>query len=1017
MDLSLFGTAIAIVGGETSSTVFSQLTWIVAITSIPIAYLILPALTRANRTGRKKVASWGMLLFILGSLVAALAPSLSVVIIGRLIQVGIAFAIAGTLAFAASRERAVDTPLFASWATASAIGFIAGPLVAGAVLQFAAWPALFWVEVVLGIVAFVLIRRNLVNGRANVVPPRGDLRGGVLLGIGLLVLAWGFLALASAWEFDGLQQETPSTVAGWALLFVGLAILVVGGVRLRRNLVFRQRFAVGPVTRVSVAALGVGLAAALVTNALYVAGAQQFSPAVTGLLLLPFLLGTAATYLLGRLLFKPWHYRVTILIGSVLWLVALGLSFLITRSVDFNMLAWSVAMILQGVAAGVLMAVTNDSRKLIENAQSLEDGPVISVAGIHAARQLGIAIGVILIGVALTGESVRDADLVIRGWLIAALAGAGAALLWFFRWSSDGELPLSADSSEQVPEIYAEESARGHVRRRPTAALLEFLRQRDLNPLATLPMFSELSDSQRERIVKNSQEVHVAAGAKIFSRGQEADALYVIRSGRVAIEVEGVVIQRLGRGNIFGASELLEGSERLVDAVATRDALLQKISRTSIMEIDEVSFFRAIAVSLSHRLAEVSPRVAEGPLGAPDAVVSLVAIDPQSPIKEIASVLEGLLGRHRTVIAPGRIDRLALERAESLGDVVLLVDDPTDPEWSQFCRRAADRVIAVTTKAEPTPTIPSGAHVVIVDAQPTQEQFTEWFESVRYSSRTLVRTDHLVKDLEPLSDRLAGRSLGLVMGGGGARGLAHIGVMDVLTAAGIRVDRIAGTSMGALVGACFACGLSPDEVDALAFDVMVRQNPMSDYTIPRHSLVRGRRLDQSVAAIFGQTRIEALPIPFACISVDLMTRQQVVHRFGPLGEAVAASSRLPGILPPYTHSLGGIHVDGGLLNNLPVDALNRQEGPIVAVQVSAMEELTEEDAAEPISMGETILRSLMMASNNANAASVELADLVIQPDTSTASLTEFHRLDAMREAGQRAAEAALPDIKRLLQIP
>jgi len=1018
MDLSMFGTAIAIVGTQATSVEFSQLTWIIVVTSIPIAFLILPALTRANRTGRKKVASLGLLLFVLGSGVAAIAPTLSLVVVGRLLQAGIALGIAGTLAVVASRERSSNTSLFASWASASAIGFISGPVVAGVVLQYVDLPFLFWIEALLGAIAFVLVRIFLVHGRANEVPPRGDLAGGVLLGCGLVLLSWGFLALASSWDFPGFEQLNVSSVAGWGLLVAGFGVVVAGGVRLRANRKFRQRFAIGRVTQISVLAVGMALAAALITNALYLAGVQQESPLMTGLLLLPFLASTAVIYLITRIAIDPRWYRITALIGLIVIVLALLYSYAITRTSDVNTVAWSVALTAQGIGAGFLLAVTNDARRLIAAAWSLEDGPMIKVAGIHAARQLGVAISIIVIGILLIGDALRNVDVVERGWLVTALASGVAAFVWIFGGTIEEESSVSAEELEGFKEASdgsGDSSVKGRLRRRPTAALLEFLRQRDLDPLSTLPMFTDLSESQRQLVVGGSQEVQISAGHTIYSRGEAADALYVIRSGRVALEIEGRCIRRLGRGDVFGESEVLDGSPRQVDAVATRDALLMRIERASILAIDDVSFFRAMAMSLSHRLAEVMPRIEQGSTKSAEAVISLIAGDANAPMQAISDALEGLLARNRTVITPGRVDRLALERAESLGDMVLLVDDPADAEWSSFCRRVADRLIAVTTLAHVTSNIPRGAHVVFVDATPTGEQLTEWFEFVRPASRTLVRSDHMISDLEPLKDRLVGLSLGLVLGGGGARGLAHIGVLDVLTAAGIRVDRIAGTSMGALMGALFACGLSPDEMDAMAFDVMVRKNPMSDYTIPRYSLVRGKRLDHAIASTFGQTRIEALPRSFACVSVDLVTRQQVVHRFGPLGEAVAASSRLPGILPPYRHSLGGVHVDGGLLNNLPVDVLNRDEGPIIAVQVSAMETLTDEVAGEPIALGETIMRSLMMASNNANIAAVEMADLVIQPDTSSASLTEFHRLDAMRGAGQRAAEAALPDIERLLR--
>jgi predicted acylesterase/phospholipase RssA len=110
-------------------------------------------------------------------------------------------------------------------------------------------------------------------------------------------------------------------------------------------------------------------------------------------------------------------------------------------------------------------------------------------------------------------------------------------------------------------------------------------------------------------------------------------------------------------------------------------------------------------------------------------------------------------------------------------------------------------------------------------------------------------------------------------------------------------------------------------------------------------------------------------------------------------------------------------VDGALLNNLPVNVLNREDGPIIAIAVGGQESLTEEMAIENISFADTIMRSLMMASDNANVEAHDLADLVIRPDTSSAGLTEFHRIDAMRKAGQLAALAALPEIKNLLNRP
>lgn len=1022
LDLTLFGTAIAILGATGSSDEFMRLAWILIVSAIPTAYLILPAMARANRTGRKRVASRGMVIFTVGALIAAIAPVLGVVILGRLLQSAIALGLAGTLAVLATRARTPGLGALSQWAIASVIGLLAGPLLAGALLQFASWRSLFVAEAALGVIAYLMIRTLLVEGRADDPPPRSDMLGAALLGLGLLLTAWAFLAFTSSESSSELPGAMGSwtladSPAGWIFLVAGTVVIVAGILRLRSNRPTRSRVAVPRLHQLSAVALGVGVAAALVTNAIYLAGVDGLDPWGTAVGLLPFLIAVALTSLVIQATLRPSWARPVAMAGAVLWTVGLIYSISVAPDLQDTWTLWTVLLVTQGAGIGVVVAVTGDPPRLLASVPRTQDAAMVVVAAVHAARQFGAALGIVALTLLFLGGQIRDINILERGWVIAGAAGLLAAIIWLVITRHDAP-PESADTPPPGTPIEGTASTpdRGQIRRRPTAALLDFLRQRDLDPLAELPMFAGLSSDQRERMAEDSAEVYVTAGDAIYECGDRADALYVVRSGRVDLEVDGQCVRRLGRGDVFGEGEVLDGHARSVTAVARRDASLMRMDRSTILAIDDVAFFRSLAISLSERLADLTPRAVTAESASAEATVSVLAVDPEAPAQAVGKALEGLLTPHLAVITPGRVDRLGLERAESLGDLVLLIDDPRDPDWSNFCRRVADRTISVTTRAAPSAGIPVGSHVVIVDQDPTPDQLSEWFAQVTPASRTLVRHDHLREDLEPLRDRLLHRSLGIAFGGGGARGLAHIGVMDVLTAAGIRVDRIAGTSMGALVGACFAAGLDPDSVDALCFDIMVRGNPMSDYTVPRKSLLRGRRLDEAVQSTFGDIPIEALKVPFACVSVDLVGRREIVHRSGSLAEAVAASSRLPGILPPVRDKQGGLLVDGSLLNNLPVNALDPREGPIVAVQVGEDGALNAESKLDELSLADTIMRSLLMASDNANAEAISRADLHIRPDTSSAGLTEFHRLDAMREAGQRAAEEALPALEELLKF-
>lgn len=1017
----MVGTAIPILGVRGGSSQLPQLIWTLVVTTIPVALLILPALARANRIGRKRVARAGMLMFTVGAVISAIAPTLGVLIAGRLLQSGIALGIAGTLAVCASSPDAGR--MLTRWTAAGALGLVAGPLVAGVLLQFESWRLLFALEAVLGAVAYLLIRRLLVEGRANVPPPRADLTSGVMLGIGLLLVAWGLtpwtvlrnadLAVAPGEPAGTVTAVLESPILEWGLFAAGAALIVLGIIRIGRARTSRDAPMVPPLWLLTPGAVGIALAASLVTNALYLAGTRGLDPWATAVGLMPLLASVTITALIVRRLARPAAVRLLLIGGGLIWVGSLVTLIVTAQASEEPWTPWILLLLVQGIGMGAIVAVTGDPAELMGT--GADDSVMVGLAGVQAARQLGVAIGIIILAIVFLGGLLTDPRTLDRGWLVGVIAGVAIVVLAIIPRRLQAWTP-TAEPVDQPIHVDTEQSRRGEVRRRPTAALLDFLRQRDLDPLATLPMFADLSSQQREQLAQGSEDVHVVAGAAIYSEGERAEAVYIVRSGRVDLEVNGTCVRRLGRGDVFGEGEVLDGSARTASAIARRDSALMRIDRASIMNVDDASFFRAIAIGLSERLAEVTPSITHSAStsASAEAIISVIAADPAAPTAVVGQHLVEMLQQHRTVIAPGRVDRLGLERAESLGDLVLLVDDPSDREWSELCRRVADRTVVVTTDPVPAPGIPRGAHVVIVDAEPTVAQLTQWFTEVRPASRTLVRSAQMNADLAPLVDRLLNRSLGIAMGGGGARGLAHIGVMDVLTDAGIRVDRISGTSMGALIGACFASGLDPDQVDALCYDVMVRGNPMSDYTLPRTSVLRGRRLDTAIQTTFGDARIEALPLPFACVSVDLVSRQEVVHRSGPLADAVAASSRLPGFLPPFHHSLGGVHVDGALLNNLPVNTLDRTEGPIIAIQVGGQESLTEEMAMDGLSLAETIMRSLMMASDNANEEAIAQADVLIRPETSSAGLTEFHRIDAMREAGQRAAEAALPQIRNLV---
>lgn len=173
-------------------------------------------------------------------------------------------------------------------------------------------------------------------------------------------------------------------------------------------------------------------------------------------------------------------------------------------------------------------------------------------------------------------------------------------------------------------------------------------------------------------------------------------------------------------------------------------------------------------------------------------------------------------------------------------------------------------------------------------------------------------------------------SIGLALGGGGARGLAHIGVLRVLEGEGVAIDAIAGTSMGGLVGCLYACGLGIAALDRLAHRIPGIRHilPLTDATLAHAGIFRGQQITHHLTELVGERTLEGLPIRTAVTAVDLRDNCEVVIERGSVVEAIRATIAVPGVLTPV-ESDGRILVDGGVLNNVPADVARAMGADVV----------------------------------------------------------------------------------------
>ena len=179
--------------------------------------------------------------------------------------------------------------------------------------------------------------------------------------------------------------------------------------------------------------------------------------------------------------------------------------------------------------------------------------------------------------------------------------------------------------------------------------------------------------------------------------------------------------------------------------------------------------------------------------------------------------------------------------------------------------------------------------------------------------------------------------IGYALGGGAARGLSHIGVLKVLDEHGISPDIIAGTSIGAIVGALYAGGYEPSEIEQLVLGLDWKKLVyLVDMTLPLSGLLQGKRVVSLLKSILGDLTFSQLRCDFACVATDIINGEQVVLRDGSLIEAVRASISIPGIFTPVAIK-GRYLVDGGLINAVPVSVC-REMGAEYVIGVNVIPE-------------------------------------------------------------------------------
>jgi len=254
----------------------------------------------------------------------------------------------------------------------------------------------------------------------------------------------------------------------------------------------------------------------------------------------------------------------------------------------------------------------------------------------------------------------------------------------------------------------------------------------------------------------------------------------------------------------------------------------------------------------------------------------------------------------------------------------------------------------------------------------------------------------------------------LVLGGGGARGLAHIGVLKVLRREGVPVDMIVGTSVGALVGALAAAGVPTEEIERMGTDVgWAHLTDLSKSGIVKllvsEELLSTKKMEEYLRRRFGDKTFADLKIPFACIAADLRTGERIVLREGSVALAARASATMPGVFQPVSYRQRWL-VDGGIVDNVPTDVA-KVLGADVIICVNVPPDLTNNSSSNVLT---TLNQALYIQGQVIADERLALADVLIEPQVKDVNAFELWKSEECMKAGEEAARRALPGLRKAL---
>lgn len=583
-------------------------------------------------------------------------------------------------------------------------------------------------------------------------------------------------------------------------------------------------------------------------------------------------------------------------------------------------------------------------------------------------------------------------------------------------------------------------------------------------------LFGEMDATTLHEFQEQLTWRHLANGEVLFEQGESGHTMYIVVNGRLQItfrERDGRErsLGEVGPGETVGEFALLTDEPRSAQVRAIRESNVVELTRPMFERL--MPRFPQAMLEITRiiiRRRQLALRVtshAEAPLALSLAILPTGGVSAESFAHRLAGYLQGY-GLTRVWTAdsfdeafgrPGAAQMTAddpiypvltgwmTEQERHYRHLLYVADGSADGSWSAWTQRCLDQADRLLLVARPDDNPQPGAGEAALPGQTRRDLVlfhpagtvlprgtAAWLQPRQITAHYHVTEDHPAQ-WQRLARRLTGRSVGLVLSGGAARGMAHIGVIHALEEMGLPVDYVGGTSIGALIGGAWVMRNDYEGLTQLA-ERFANPRELFDYTLPFTSVMASHKLTRVLQDIFGETLIEEMWRPFFAVATNLSTAEPVIQDRGQLWQAIRASSALPPVFSPLLNEERQVLVDGGVMNNFPVEIMvgRTEGGPVVGVNVNPHRERPGKyDFGDSISGWQVLrgrilpfgkklrvpslvgsmMRTMEINTVYHNKETQKLAALLIEPDVKQFGILDFGAYRALIDIGYTAAREAL----------